>query len=78
MPLPDAVRFSGLGRTRLYQLMGCGDLPYVQMGRRRLIPRLALVEILRQALLETMREMSRLMPPPPGLPPWRRYYPVRG
>ena len=42
LSLGEAVRFSGLGRTRLYGLMSAGTLPYVQAGTRRLIPRAAL------------------------------------
>ena len=37
-----AVAHFGIGRTRLYELMTAGDLPYSQVGGRRLIPRVAL------------------------------------
>lgn len=34
-----AVRYSGLSRTRLYQLMDAGDLPSFTVGCRRMIRR---------------------------------------
>lgn len=37
-----ATREFGLGRTRLYEFMGRGELPYSQIGAKRLIPRVAL------------------------------------
>jgi excisionase family DNA binding protein len=47
LTIPEAVRFSGIGRTSLYDLMGAGRLPYSQpAGRRRLVPKRALVELL--------------------------------
>jgi excisionase family DNA binding protein len=44
--VPEACRFTGLGRTYLYQLMERGDLRYCKLGRRRLIPRAELVRLL--------------------------------
>jgi excisionase family DNA binding protein len=41
-----ATREFGIGRTRLYELMGDGTLPYSQVGTRRLIPRVALRRLL--------------------------------
>lgn len=41
-----AVGFSGIGRTRLYELMDAGDLPFCRVGTRRLIPRRALAALL--------------------------------
>jgi excisionase family DNA binding protein len=37
-----ATREFGLGRTRLYEWMSRGELPYSQVGAKRLIPRVAL------------------------------------
>ena len=37
-----ATREYGLGRTRLYEWMSRGELPYSQVGAKRLIPRVAL------------------------------------
>jgi excisionase family DNA binding protein len=38
----DAVAYSGLSRSRLYDLMKSGDLPSLQVGGRRMIRRDAL------------------------------------
>jgi excisionase family DNA binding protein len=40
----EAVRFSGLSRSTLYAAMDIGELAFVKIGRRRLLPRRALVE----------------------------------
>lgn len=40
----EAARFTGLSRSKLYQLMDGGHLPYVKIGKARRIPRRALVE----------------------------------
>ena len=50
LTIDDACDFTGLGRTILYDLMGRGDLPYVKVGSRRLIPRRSLVAILASGL----------------------------
>ena len=42
----EAVKFSGLGRTALYEAMGKQALPFFKVGAARLIPRLALVRYL--------------------------------
>jgi excisionase family DNA binding protein len=42
----EAVKFSGLGRTALYEAMENNDLPYFKVGAARLIPRLALIQYL--------------------------------
>jgi excisionase family DNA binding protein len=44
--IPDAVRVSGLGRTKLYQLINTGKLRAIHVGGRRLI----LAESLRELL----------------------------
>jgi excisionase family DNA binding protein len=41
-----AVAFTGLSRPELYRLMAAGKLAFVKYGKRRLIPRRALVELL--------------------------------
>ena len=46
----EAQRFSGLGRTKLYELMEQGRLPFSKVGTRRLIPKNALVRILAEGL----------------------------
>lgn len=47
-----ATREFGLGRTRLYEFMGRGELPYSQIGAKRLIPRVALRRLLAASLVE--------------------------
>jgi excisionase family DNA binding protein len=42
----DAVRVSGISRSKLYELMASGALPYVQLDGRRLIRRDALLLLL--------------------------------
>ncbi len=39
----EAARLAGVGRTRIYQALGYGELPSIKLGRRRLI-RVAAVE----------------------------------
>lgn len=46
-----ATREFGLGRTRLYEFMGRGDLPYCQIGAKRLIPRVALRRLIAASLV---------------------------
>lgn len=46
-----ATREFGLGRTRLYEFMGRGELPYSQVGAKRLIPRVALRRLIAASLI---------------------------
>ena len=46
-----ATREFGLGRTRLYQWMGNGQLPYSQVGAKRLIPRVAIRRLIAAGLV---------------------------
>ena len=46
----DAVAFSGLSRTALYELIQSGELASVRIGKRRLIPKRALVQLLARCL----------------------------
>ena len=55
LKIGDAVAFSGLGRTRIYDAMSAGRLSYVQYGRRRLIPKKALLLLLAEGLIEAER-----------------------
>jgi excisionase family DNA binding protein len=48
----EAVRFTSLGRTTLYGLMERGELRYIKVGRRRLIPRAELKRLLAGGLME--------------------------
>jgi excisionase family DNA binding protein len=51
LTIAEAVKFTGLPRTNLYELMGSGRLPYVKIGKRRLVPRKALVGLLNKNLV---------------------------
>ena len=46
--IPEAVRLSGLSRSRIYELMRSGDIHYAKVGSSTLI----LVESLRGFILE--------------------------
>jgi hypothetical protein len=41
----------GISRSRAYELMSGGKLPYTLCGRRRLIPRLAVARMLAETLV---------------------------
>ena len=46
MGVDAAKRFTGLGRTALYDLMNRRILPFTKVGSRRLIPKRALIQVL--------------------------------
>lgn len=52
LTVEEAAGFSKLSRAELYRRMSAGDLKYVKFGKRRLIPRRALVELLSRCLVE--------------------------
>ena len=59
----EAAEFVGLSRSALYQLMAAGDLQFVKIGRRRLVPKRALIALLARSLQvssedETLNEMG--------------------
>src|SRR5262249_3439960 len=49
--VPEALEFCRLSRSDLYARMERGELAYVKIGRRRLIPRRALVELAQRNLV---------------------------
>lgn len=49
--VPEAAEFIGLGKSTLYLMMDRGELPYVKIGRRRLIPKRVLVRMAAQHLV---------------------------
>lgn len=53
MSVAEAVRFTGLSRSVLYESMTAGELVYLKHGARRLIPRAALVTFLARGLVAT-------------------------
>lgn len=50
--ISEAVRFSGIGKSKLYEEMAAGRLPYLQIGGARRIPRRALEDWLAQHLIK--------------------------
>lgn len=60
--IEEAKRFTGLGRTVLYRLMGDGRLPFTKVGARRLIPRRSLKQILVDGIPDEIRAGLRLRP----------------
>jgi excisionase family DNA binding protein len=51
LDVTEAAKFASVSRSFLYDLMEAGDLAYTKIGRRRLIPRRALVELARKGLV---------------------------
>jgi excisionase family DNA binding protein len=47
----EAARFTGLSKSGLYALMQRRELAYTRAGRRRLIPKRSLVELLSKNLV---------------------------
>jgi len=45
LTVPEAASFLSVSRSKLYEMMDRGLLPYVKLGRARRIPRRALVEL---------------------------------
>jgi excisionase family DNA binding protein len=48
----EAREYTRLSRSALYTLMNAGSLQYTKIGRRRLIPYRALVELAARGLVE--------------------------
>ncbi len=46
LSIAEAVEFSRISRSRLYECIATGDLLTVKNGRRRLVPRRALIRFL--------------------------------
>lgn len=42
LKIPEAVQFSGLSRTRIYELIAAGEIESIKVGRARLIPTAAI------------------------------------
>jgi excisionase family DNA binding protein len=49
--VPQAKEITTLSRSTLYGLMERGELVYTTVGRRRLIPRRALIELCQRGLV---------------------------
>lgn len=50
LAIDAAVEFAGISRAELYRRMTAGSLVYTLQGRRRFIPKRALVEMLASGL----------------------------
>jgi excisionase family DNA binding protein len=57
MTVPEGQQFSRLSRSALYALMERGELAYVKLGKRRMIPRRALMEMMERGLVVRQPEM---------------------
>jgi excisionase family DNA binding protein len=53
--IPEAVGASGLGRTTLYELIKCGELPIAKVGARTVIRRQDLEAMLERKLRSNER-----------------------
>jgi excisionase family DNA binding protein len=51
LSVPEASEFTRLSRSDLYSRMERGELPYCKLGRRRLIPRKALIAMAEKGLV---------------------------
>jgi excisionase family DNA binding protein len=51
MSLDEAWKFLSISRGQLYNLMASGDLAYVKIRRRRMVPRNVLIEFARAGLI---------------------------
>jgi hypothetical protein len=56
MTVDEAMGFTRLSRTDLYDRMNRGQLAYCKLGKRRMIPRLALLSMVRESLAESYRQ----------------------
>jgi len=46
----EAAAFLSVSRSKLYQLMASGELPYVKLGRSRRVPKLELSKLIERNL----------------------------
>lgn len=47
--VPEAARLLGLSRGSAYQAIATGEIPHIKVGRRILIPRVAIQRLLESA-----------------------------
>jgi excisionase family DNA binding protein len=55
LPVNAAGEFSGLSRSKIYELIAEGELRTVKLGRKTLIPKRSLVALLARRLQEPRR-----------------------
>lgn len=48
LTVPEAAKVLRIGRNLAYQLIRCGQLPAIQLGRKLLVPRHALTRMLEE------------------------------
>jgi len=58
MAVPDAARLLGIGTTLAWELVRAGDLPSIKLGRRVLVPRMALEHLARSPMSARAQELS--------------------
>ncbi len=51
LTVPEAARLIRLSRSQLYALMSKGELPFIKIGKRRLVPRRALLDLMERNLV---------------------------
>ncbi len=56
LTIEEAVQFSGLSRSFLYEQMKAGRLPYIKIGNARRVPRRALQQFLAEHLVADGRQ----------------------
>ena len=49
LTVPEAGKVLGIGRSAAYEAARTGQLPVIKIGRRRLVPRVALERLLDEA-----------------------------
>jgi excisionase family DNA binding protein len=50
--VPEAARLLGISRAFAYELVARGELPHLRLGRRIVVPRAAIVELVDGAVRE--------------------------
>lgn len=54
--IPEACRLLSLGRTSLYELINCGDVRVIRVGRRVLVPTAELDRVIARRLPDAADE----------------------
>ncbi|HEV2069276.1 MAG TPA: helix-turn-helix domain-containing protein [Acidimicrobiales bacterium] len=74
LSVAEADQALGVSDDPIYELIARGDLPCLPLGRRKLVPRLA-VELLVETAMKgfepdiVLAVLNRRPTPPPGMPP---------
>lgn len=51
LTVPEASKFLGLSKSKLYEMMDAGELRYAKFGKSRRIPKRALIDLAQANLL---------------------------